>query len=375
MATLDLDKKGYYLVGWKKFYNKFQALQYGTKNGFNVRWVFNDSVYDTVDWTIPITTSLKDLYKKRALQLREKYDHIVLHYSGGQDSNNILHAFIDNDIHLDKIIMQVPEPQRHSTTDNDTSWENHWAEIDYQAIPYLKQFANQLAKTVIEVQDMAASAIELFSKDTWSEAVTPNASYNMGVVARAMGQYNDIDLLRLSDKGRTSCQLLGIDKPLVYFDGVDYYTFFVDQNAYHIAPVDNTLSDLFNVSVTEFFYWTPDMPEIVVKQSQEIKQACELNHNIRSLFTKTLKSEVGIYRTVMQHLIYDPAHSPRLQTGKPGQNAGKVLQAWFYEGDQTLLNNYEYTIRELSKTVQSDYFVDSNHHKGFSSILSKFYKL
>ena len=375
MATLDLDKKGYYLVGWKKFYNKFTALQYGSKNGFNVRWVFNDNVYDKIDWTLPIATPLKELYKQRALQIREKYDYIVLHYSGGQDSNNILHSFIDNDIHIDKIIMQVPEPQRSSTSATDTSWKNYWGEIDHQAIPYLKALSNKLSKTVIEIQDMAVSAIELFKKDDWSDFVTPNAAYNAGVVARAMGQYNDIQLLRLTDKGKTSCQLLGIDKPLVYFDGTDYYTFFVDQSAYHISPVDNTLKDLFDTSVTEFFYWTPDMPEIVVKQAQEIKQACELNHVIRSLFTKTLKNEVGIYRTVMQHIIYDPAHSPRLQTGKPGQNAGKVLQAWFYEGDQTMLNNYEYTIRELSKTVQTDYFVDDNHHKGFKSILSKFYKL
>jgi len=375
MVTPDLDKRGYYVVGWKKFYNKFQALQYSTTNGFNVRWVFNDNVYDHIDWTIPITTPLKDLYKQRALQLREKYDHIVLHYSGGQDSNNILHAFIDNDIHLDKIIMQVPEPQRHLSVDNDTSWQNYWAEIDYQAIPYLKKFANELAKTVIEVQDMSVSANQLFKKDNWSELVTPNASYNVGVISRAMGQYSDVDLLRLVDKGRTSCQLLGIDKPLVYFDGTDYYTFFVDQNAYHMAPIDNTLSDLFNASVTEFFYWTPDMPEIVVKQSQEIKLACELNHTIRSLFTKTLKSEVGIYRTVMQHIIYDPAHQPRLQTGKPAQTAGKVLQSWFYEGDQTILNNYEYTINELRKTVHDDYFVGDNLNTGFSSIHSKFYKL
>lgn len=376
MAILDTDKNGYYLVGWKKFHNKIQALQYSTATGFDVRWIFNDEVYSKFDWTVPITQSLKELYKNRAQQLRDTYDYIVLHYSGGQDSNNVLHSFIDNGIHLDKIIMQVPEPQRKHSIENDTSWENYWGEIDFQAIPYLKKFEHQLRNTVIEIQDMSVATLELFKNDNWIETITPNAAYNLGVISRAMGQYKDATILQLSEKGKTSCQLLGIDKPLVYFDGSDYFCMFADQSAYHIQPMDSTLNELFNVSTTEFFYWTPDMPEIVIKQAQEIKAYCIANDKVRELFKQTTKQDVEIFREVMQYLIYDTNHTPEFQTSKPGQNVGKILNAWFYDGvGGKLLHNYEYAIEQISKKIKPNHFVKNNHSAGFHTINSKIYKL
>jgi len=376
MAILDKDKRGYYVAGFKKFYNKVEALQYASTYNFSVRWIFNDNVYSKIDWTIPVNKSLKQLYKERAQQLRDNYDHIVLHYSGGQDSNNVLHSFIDNNIHIDQIIIQVPKPMQQHMIEGDTSWENYWGEIEFQALPYLKKHEHQLRNTTITVQDMSVATLDTFKHDNWTEIINPNAAYNLGVISRAMCQYKDTDVLRVSEKGKRSCQLLGIDKPLVYYDGSGYYCVFSDQSAYHIEPRDNTLKDLFEVSVTEFFYWTPDMPEIVVKQAQEIKQACELNKQVQNLFNSTLKQEVGIFRHVMQHIIYDTEHTPEFQTGKPGQNAGKVLNRWFYEGvGGKLLHNYEYAIDTMGQSIDKSYFINNIHTHGFNSIHTRFYKL
>jgi hypothetical protein len=377
MEILDRDKRGYYVAGFKKFYNKVEALQYATQYNFNVRWVFNDGIYSRIDWTIPISKTLKELYRDRAQQLRDSYDHIVLHYSGGQDSNNMLHSFIDNNIHLDQIIIQVPKPMlKHIKDKSDTDFSNHWAEFEYQSIPYLKKHEHQLRNTTITIQDMSIATLETFAHDNWTEIIQPGAAYNLGVISRAMCQFNDSEILRVSEKGKRSCQLLGIDKPLVYYDGTGYYCTFADQSAYHIQPKDNTLKDLFDISVVEFFYWTPDMPEIVVKQAQEIKLACESNILIQNLFNKTLKQEVGLFRDVMQSIIYDPTHRPDFQTGKPGQDASKVLNRWFFEGvGGKLLHNYEYAIDTMSQGIDKSYFSNKMHTHGFNSIHSKFYKL
>jgi hypothetical protein len=376
MVTQDPDKRGYYVAGWKKFYNKVEALQYATRYNFNVRWVFNDNVYNKIDWTLPISKSLKELYRDRAQQLRDSYDHIVLHYSGGQDSNNMLHSFIDNNIHLDQIIIQVPDPMRKHSRENDTGWENYWAEIDYQAIPYLKKYQHELRNTTITIQDMSVATLETFKHDNWTEIIQPNASYNLGVISRAMCQYKDDNVLKVSERGKISCQLLGIDKPMVYYDGTGYYCVFSDQSAYHVEPRDNTLKDLFDVSVTEFFYWTPDMPEIVVKQAQEIKLACETNKLVQDLFNKTLKQEVGIFRDVMQSIIYDTKHRPDFQTKKPAIHTGKVLNSWFYEGvNNNLIHNYDYAIDTIGQQIDKRYFINNIHTRGFSSIHTRFYKL
>ena len=376
MVTLDLDKKGYYLVGWKKFYNKTEAVTYATKNSFEVRWVFNDTVYSNLDWSIPIEVSLKHLYRMRAQQLRDSYDYVILHYSGGQDSNNVLHSFIDNNIKVDHIVIQVPEPQRKHSVSNDTAWSNYWAEIDYQALPYLRNLGSKLDGVKITIQDMSSTPIELLSNDNWTEKLLPGASFNLGVIARAMGQYKTKEILTVSEQGKTSCQVLGIDKPLIYFDGMDYYSFFVDQSAYHMQPLDSTMNDLFHHSVTEFFYWTPDLPEIVVKQAQEIKKACMSNNTVKDLFTKTTKSEVGIFRTVMQSIIYDMHHAPMFQTGKPKADAGEVLNKWFFEGqDKKIVDNYTYALEHLGKSIDAKFFNNKAMHNGYQSIISKFYKL
>jgi len=54
-----------------------------------------------------VSESLDFLYALRARQLREKYDYLVLYFSGGADSTNILKTFIDNNIFLDEIVMQM----------------------------------------------------------------------------------------------------------------------------------------------------------------------------------------------------------------------------------------------------------------------------
>jgi hypothetical protein len=376
MVTLDLDKKGYYLVGWKKFYNKTEAVTYATKNSFEVRWVFNDTVYSKIDWSTPIEVSLKQLYRMRAQQLRDKYDYVILHYSGGQDSNNVLHSFIDNNIKVDHIVIQVPEPQRKHSVSNDTAWSNYWAEIDYQALPYLRNLGSKLDGIKITIQDMSSTPIELLSNDNWTEKLLPGASFNLGVIARAMGQYKTKEILNISEQGKTSCQVLGIDKPLIYFDGMDYYSFFVDQSAYHMQPLDSTMNDLFHYSITEFFYWTPDLPEIVVKQAQEIKKACMGNSTVKDLFTKTTKSEVGIFRTVMQSIIYDMNHTPMFQTLKPPISAGEILNKWFFEGqDKRIVDNYTYALEHIGKGIDNKFFSNNIMHDGYQSILSKFYKL
>lgn len=377
MAIQDPDTHGYYLVGFKKFYNKTEALIYSTETEFTVRWVFNDEVYKSYNWQNKIDKSITQLYTERAKQLREKYDYLVLHYSGGQDSNNILHSFIDNDLIIDEIIIQVPEPQRKFSIEDKTDFSNYWAEIDFQAIPYLKKHINKLSKTKITIQDMSQTPIELLHKDNWMEIMMPGASYNIGVLSRAMGNYTTAGM-KLTDSNKTVCQILGIDKPLVYYNELDdsYHAFFSDQTAYHIPPLDKNLKDVYKHNVTEWFYWTPDMPEIVIKQSQLIKEACENDSNIKELFKKTYKDEVGIFRGVMQNIIYNIDHIPKFQTKKPPMNAGEVLNSWFFQGDdKEILRNYNYALNFLDQNISGKYFINNQIKNGYTSINTRTYKL
>ena len=71
------DRLGYYLVNGKKFYNKTFALMESKQTHDPVTWVFNNDVYGAIDWTVPIETSLDELYRRRAQQ-PVSYTHLTL---------------------------------------------------------------------------------------------------------------------------------------------------------------------------------------------------------------------------------------------------------------------------------------------------------
>ena len=97
------DKLGFYMLGGKKFYTKPEALVEATKTGIFPEWNFNRNVFDSYNWSVEPNIDIKELYRLRALQLREKYDYLILAYSGGADSHNILLSFMRQNIHIDEI--------------------------------------------------------------------------------------------------------------------------------------------------------------------------------------------------------------------------------------------------------------------------------
>lgn len=68
-----------------------------------MQFIFNEEVFDKIDWTIEPSFSLKELYTQRAQQLRDDYDYLILSYSGGSDSHEILGTFLENNIFIDEI--------------------------------------------------------------------------------------------------------------------------------------------------------------------------------------------------------------------------------------------------------------------------------
>jgi len=373
------DKLGYYLVGWKKFYNKTLALIESKKTGYDIKWIFNNEIYDNIDWTIPIETSLLDLYKQRALQLRNKYDYLMLYFSGGADSATILRTFVENEIFLDEIVMQLPEPVRKSFTPTDTSERNFYAEIEYSAIPYLNKIKNKIhPQTKIRYQDFSKPGLEVLKKDFWFEEVPLCTNITISGIMRQVAQNTDDHILKINETGKSVAQILGIDKPLVYFDGKDYYSYFMDTSTYHyVSPVAFNNTEFSESSYfTEFFYWTPDMPEIVVKQSQEIKKNCLSNSLARFMASEILKRHISEYRSIIHPVIYPSDIEVLFQTEKPTTNIIRSMDEWFWDlASNSIKNNYLDGIEYLKQNTNSKHMIKGDIKHGISGHKSKFYKL
>jgi hypothetical protein len=60
---------------------------------------------DNADWSKELDCSLQETYRRRAQQIRDMYDYVVLYFSGGSDSITALNAFVNNNIHIDEVVV------------------------------------------------------------------------------------------------------------------------------------------------------------------------------------------------------------------------------------------------------------------------------
>ena len=182
--------------------NQWDALASGKK----CRLYYYDDIFNSVDWTIEPPETLNELYKIRAQEIRDTYDHVILCYSGGHDSTNILEVFYYNNIHVDEIVL-VGSFSQDSYTGSD---ENHNAEIHKNCFPTLNGF--NLPNTKITVVDYAKlfndpmnfSLIRKYGNE-WIKHVG---------ICRSIGHlfwYDFKDFVGAKNDKKT-CYVMGIDK-------------------------------------------------------------------------------------------------------------------------------------------------------------------
>lgn len=381
MINNNVDRLGYYLVGEKKFHNKTLALMESFRTRYQPRWIFNDDVYGAIDWSIPIEESLSSIYRRRAQQLRDQYDYLVLYFSGGADSMNILHAFMDNNIFLDEIVMQLPKLVESKLNDKDLTNGNIHSEIKYSAVPFLQKHDEQLSGTRITYQDFSKNVIELLEKDDWADLVPMTTNITVSGIGRQLAPLSEQHILTLCGKGKRVAQILGIDKPLVMYDGKNYLGFFLDLNVSHSPAVDvvhgHNKDDLIGKHyTTELFYWTPDMPEIVVKQCQEIKKNCEADPAMRQLWSQTDTLHITAFRSAMHPIIYPGQSTPEFQTDKPVSSVRRWQDQWFWDtASDRVIGNYMSVIGHLKKYIDDYHTIDNDIMNGLQGHRSPYYKL
>jgi hypothetical protein len=171
---------------------------------------------------------------------------------------------------------------------------------------------------------------------------------------------------------------MGIDKPLVWNNGINYFGFFMDTSAYHyINPVDfNKSASLVDTVTTEFFYWTPDMPEIVIKQAQEIKKYYESNPILKYMACESLTRHITEYRDILHPAIYPDYTCERFQTEKPSTHIMRPMDNWFWQTtSKKVQRNYLDTIKYLENNTNSKYMIKNDINYGIAAHKTKFYKL
>ena len=97
-------KFGFYQVGNRTTFSKIEAIEWQQQLKFFPQWNFNEDIFSSYNWKIEPIETLDELYARRARQIRDTYDYVVVCYSGGADSSNVLDTFVKNNIHVDEVL-------------------------------------------------------------------------------------------------------------------------------------------------------------------------------------------------------------------------------------------------------------------------------
>jgi hypothetical protein len=236
------------------YINRLDAI----RSGNICKFYYYDDFFSTLDWTKEPSESLQELYRERAQQIRETYDHVVVCYSGGIDSTQVLESFYYNDIHIDEILVVGALSQ----DDQFGTDRNHNGDLYWNVFPYLKDL--HLPNTKISFVDYTKyfndinnfTLLQKYGVDYIEKIGIRTSVHNL--------LWYDLDKF-LNHKKHTA-YVMGKEKPTVKFDG-----------RFSLAFHDISFTDYGNryeyaTGRRVNFYSDPEAYKIILKQSHKIKQ-------------------------------------------------------------------------------------------------------
>ena len=388
----DKDKFGYYTAGDFKTYSKVEAVEIAERIGKMALWHFNDIEFSSYNWSIEPTESLEELYAKRARQLREKYDYIVIFYSGGIDSQNIVDTFVKNDIKFEELATMNyygidPDPNAH-----------FHAEHTYVTYPAIKKLEDRGVDFKHRPIDLSDFAYKILTDSWWNlnRAYYGNTHASTMHVAKTYIREKTPDYMKLIEQGKKLVFVWGCDKPRVK---KDYYGRFIIEFCDYVGSSVGTRTQIENREWEhdELFYWAPECCDLICKQAHTIKKFAEglpsetsKKFIHRSLsedeiddqyLLNILKSngisaskENLIYRNILNWLIYPNFTFNMFSTGKPPSTMYNVYSprdiGWFKD----------HTLKKQSDLLAQHYLGIGKHwlrdpttpHGGIKNFFTKY---
>lgn len=269
--------EGYWSIENTAYSSKFQALVDASKLEKNVQYHFFDSIWESFDRTAINKFTLKNLYAIRAQQLRDEYDYLIVYFSGGADSYNVIRSFVDNGIKLDEVCVKWPmstiKAGVYTPDPNNDSPSNTLSEWDYAIKPKLDWLSRAHPEVKITIVD-------------WSENFNED-SYSLNLFT-AVNNFNDVEIpfmmayseneQKLLDQGKKVASIYGIEKPKLGCVNGKWFMRFMDQ-----ATAMGTPSTI-NPTGTEYFYWTPKFPVLAFQQAYELCQYLDKTPDLKKYF-------------------------------------------------------------------------------------------
>jgi hypothetical protein len=361
---------GFYQVGSQLFLNKVMAILEAERTNQFPYFIFHDEEYSQFNWIIEPTETLDQLYAERAWELRNQYDYLVLHFSGGSDSTNILETFIKNKIPLDELLLRGPWKSAQKEINNMSPGNMH-AEIWFNSWPLAQHIKEVYYPNIkITTRDTTDYTINFFQNNSnWWENLNLSTFYP-GSVWRA-----DIDLvettyLNLSESGKRVGHIIGIEKPTMYHQDGKYHVRFLDKyiNWYLNPRISSTQVPCF----LEPFYWSASSAKMIIKQAHALK-----NHiNSNGLGPEFLQRRDRLGHEMLAKILYNRT-LPLLWTAEKNERSvGQSMDQYFYRDRESVhVRNYMAGIEQLNQIIPKKWVHDGSVLNELVGIWSKSYTI
>lgn len=367
----DLTKFGYFQVRDFKSFSKYETWQYAYNNNIStseIHFNFNDAKLSQLDWTVEPKESIEALYLRRAIQLREKYEYLVLMYSGGIDSHVMLHTFLDNNIKIDEIIV--------CTNLKFLSKQAKFnQEIFELALPHLESLNLDKKGIKLNVVDVG----DLIQTQYLDEYQLNNFLYNANgtlatwtiAIRSGLFKLQQPHQVALSNSGKSIGYIWGLDKISIKinegyycFKYADYAPDFACKNFYSKKVYGKELRNF----TDEAFYISIEVPELTIKQAHLISnELVKISPNDERLVNLSMLANTGPFilhksnkwlkKKELEKIIYPNTPHDLFGDDKiKGSIMFSARDAWFFRSKHQSRNLFIEKMKTALR-IHQDYFM------------------